>query len=659
MLRILLKFIFAVSCLTAFGCAEGQPDDILVPDADGVNAGAVAAADERSDKSLSIRITLPLPRGYDPAVVPPIFHVDWAAEKTKSIRWIIVSTRDFGGSWEMAEEYIRNNPDAPEWSEWERYKPNKGEGTSYYPPPLWLGGYVFAVQARNSHGDLTDFDLEANMVRLLVPSDVRGPVFKVFNRYVGTMITASNYTPPTMIDIPSGVPMSFTLWATAEPYGAIVSGYRYGWDVIDPDDDSQWPMAFVPFATEVVEVPPRSFSAGAHTFCAETIDCWGSKSRVTLEMNVVPAAMSRPLLVVDDWVEHSSGWDLSHGAVPSDEQHDQFWLEMAAAVDGFDPSADVIEVNSDNIPPLDLLLNYKSIIWNGAASYNGTTASAINRIIRFIDPEEPAPVGRIAPNLIALYMAAGGHVLLCGEQIMTASINWESFVQQRRPAFPIIFRYELGGDQDGAYEDSEIGIHGIGEESFGYGDCCLNVLDIAYITSGSIRRAGANGCPVNTVRPAPQSGRTDGLRVALPAMGSGNFPTLTLRPEVSLPGRVYAEELSGLNCDIYNPPYFEDVCQAYTEYDTRSCFEPVYGNGCLNVNSKIYDAPVAFWTSVYADRVAHSGVPARSAVWGFHPVYFKPNEVRAALNIVLFDEWQLARRIFSESAWHSPARDGR
>jgi hypothetical protein len=137
----------------------------------------------------------------------------------------------------------------------------------------------------------------------------------------------------------------------------------------------------------------------------------------------------------------------------------------------------------------------------------------------------------------------------------------------------------------------------------------------------------------------------DGLRVALPAAGGYDFPTLTLRPEAAAPGKWFAADRLGLNSDIYNPPYFEDVCGAYTEYGTRSCFEPIYGNGCSNTSSKIYNAPVAFWTSAYADNATvGGGIGARSTVWGFHPVYFNPNEVRTALEVVLFDEWKLVKK---------------
>jgi hypothetical protein len=123
---------------------------------------------------------------------------------------------------------------------------------------------------------------------------------------------------------------------------------------------------------------------------------------------------------------------------------------------------------------------------------------------------------------------------------------------------------------------------------------------------------------------------------------------------VALPGKWYSEDRSGLNCDIYNPPYFENVpkggdrtgvCNDFTETNPgRDCFKPIYANGCLDTGSAIYNAPVAFWSLTFEDRVPDAGgVAARSAVFGFHPVYFNPSEFKQALDIILFDEWQLPR----------------
>jgi len=76
-----------------------------------------------------IRITVPVPTA-NPAYVPPVFTVQWVAEDTKKVRWILLGLEPFGGSVDAALDYIRANPDASEWSKWLNYKPRKDEGTS-------------------------------------------------------------------------------------------------------------------------------------------------------------------------------------------------------------------------------------------------------------------------------------------------------------------------------------------------------------------------------------------------------------------------------------------------------------------------------------------------------------------------------------------------
>jgi hypothetical protein len=213
-----------------------------------------------------------------------------------------------------------------------------------------------------------------------------------------------------------------------------------------------------------------------------------------------------------------------------------------------------------------------------------------------------------------MFMEAGGHILLCGESIMTTSIN-KDFLS---PSYPLIFRYELSGNQSGFYWDSEIGVRGIGEGSFAYDDCCLNVVDVAHIQNPSGVRRTPPSCDVSRVRDRSQ--KTEGLRACIPMDDSYAFPRLELRPEVAGFGK----------CAELSPP--------------RTCFQPMYGLECLNASSPVFGAPVAFWTSRFATRVPPAGVPARSAVWGFEPAYFNPIEVEEALGIILFDEWQLPRK---------------
>jgi hypothetical protein len=107
-------------------------------------------------------------------------------------------------------------------------------------------------------------------------------------------------------------------------------------------------------------------------------------------------------------------------------------------------------------------------------------------------------------------------------------------------------------------------------------------------------------------------------------------------------------EFTGLVVDIYNPEYFATMtaCGGVTEtIPYRECFQPIYGNGCNNTSSLIYNAPVAFWTSQFEDRIADvpGAVGARSVVWGFHPVYFDPDQAKEAIGVIVHDEWELER----------------
>jgi hypothetical protein len=123
-----------------------------------------------------------------------------------------------------------------------------------------------------------------------------------------------------------------------------------------------------------------------------------------------------------------------------------------------------------------------------------------------------------------------------------------------------------------------------------------------------------------------------------------DFPRIELRPETAGPGKWHAPTNRGLNCEVYNPQYFmsQSVCR-YTPRRSRDCFQPIYGLECLDTAEPTYGQPVAFYTSVFEDKVAGAtgAVGARSVVFGFPPVLFKPDQIRGAIEHILFTEWQL------------------
>jgi hypothetical protein len=595
--------------------------------------------------SPEITITIPVYNGLNPALVPPVTTISWIAkdyvdnvrvsQDPDFVRWILVPRLENDVDWQKTLRYIRQNPDAPEWSDWVDYNAPNDAGKSWTTPPLEVGAYMFAVQAKDEAGAVTPvFDERRNVRRLIVRKSPTGPLLTVRNDYIGTFKSTTATTHLSIVDLPANVPLIFEWSATAASYGGVVTGYRYGWNVLDLNDDDQWAVDWTPFTSTWAESPSRTLYFGTHTFHVEAIDNSGYISRVGIKINIVPFTMERNLLVVDDYYEDPAtcGWAKTRGAMPCDDEHDALWVNGLINVDGFEPAIDMIEVSTNKPLPIDKLAQYKNVIWDTYGGYNllSTSYPFLHDVIRFI-PEDPnvTIVGKLQPNLLALFMAAGGHVLICGYQPMTMVM----VIDQKR--FPFIFQYELLGDQDGNYDDQVN--NPVGDNSFAYREMCIDVLDIACGNWDTLRDE-ENGCGVTHQRTVDC--RRNGLRECLPIDMS--FPLLTLRPEAAAPGRAYAEDRRGLNDELYNPPYFR--C-GHLDILPRDCFTPIYGHGCLNVNSVIYNAPNAAWSSAFAhvvpDVSAGVAVAARSAVWGFEPVFMDTVQVRGALEAIVFGEWQL------------------
>jgi hypothetical protein len=189
-----------------------------------------------------------------------------------------------------------------------------------------------------------------------------------------------------------------------------------------------------------------------------------------------------------------------------------------------------------------------------------------------------------------------------------------------------------------------------GTHGFAYQDLCLEAIDYGYLPTVRARLPGSGAnrryCPVSPVyrQPGTASTRDDTMRGAEPFDAA--FPALSLRPEVASPGKVFAPDVQGLDVEVYNPSYFRNNAACQWVPSPRPCFEPIYGLVCRDTAERTYLQPVAFWTSVYANVVAQdipNAVAARSAVFGFPPVYFDPGQMKEALDVILFDEWQLPR----------------
>ncbi len=656
-------------------------------------ASAEPAHRSFTSRTLSPTVWIQTPRavlGLTAAEVPPISTFEWRAtdyiddtltsQDPESVQWALVSTANFSNSYGQTVTYLQQNPDAPEWGRWHWYRAPQDSGKFWTTPPLDYGNYVFAIRAKDEAGAVTAVLNEPlvpgtpfNVRRLRVADRNAGPTFIVTSRLIGSVITSSCNYPLTIVDVPAGVQLSFTLSACADDYGGTVSGYRYGWDILDPNDPNQWEIDYTPFVGAIATTPPRAYTFGTHTFTAEVIDNSGFCSRVEIKVNIMRFTGLRNLLVVDDYRPDGNagaGWAASNGGLPSDGEHDAFWLDMVSNLDQFDPTRDVIQTSLEREIPLATLAEYKTLIWS-VFSFVDAGANDVPNLYSYIQYRSKLPPpttegacapsggvqGKVIPNYIGLAMEAGVHVLIAGQHPVQTVRSRTASPTVRWPAIPL-YEFERGNLQTGSGPRPESIQNPPGDLSFVYRELCVEVVDYGYQTQGRMRIRGSGSvnnqryCPVSGLRtPNGLSSRDDGMRAAIPA--DPNFPRLELRPEVAGPTRAFAPEINSIDVEVYNPAYFRQGTACQYVPAPRPCFEPIYLLESLDTNELTYQQPIAFWTSTFGDVIAQDiegAVAARSAVFGFPPVYFKPEQVKPAIEYIMFDEWQLPRRPISAQA---------
>jgi hypothetical protein len=325
----------------------------------------------------------------------------------------------------------------------------------------------------------------------------------------------------------------------------------------------------------------------------------------------------------------------------------------------------VIEVFQQEELPLTTAALYKNIIWSASGDINARNEQSFPLLYRYIQyrSRRPPPTppggacsptggatGKAVPDLVSLAMQAGVHVFLSGQHPLQNAWARRTGVTMRWPLI-VAIELEPGNVQTGDPDPEDV-VDPPGTHTFAPQDLCVDVIDYAYVTPQRARTLGTGNlrryCPINAWRSQNGSQLNDGMRSAVPF--DANFPQLELRPEVANAGRAYAPNMQSLDVEVYNPYYFRVTRACQYVADPRPCFQPIYLLGSLDTQEATHMQPIAFWTTKYENVVSSgvSGVPgavgARSVVFSFPPVYFNPSEVKAAIEYILFDEWQLPRR---------------
>jgi len=263
--RWMMTVLFAALTLSMIGAASAQP--------------------------VFLEVTIPVYNGLNPASRPPVATYEWVTAAGSvdpvEVRYAFVSTLGFGNNFHLTENYLMSTPGAPEWSAWEPYAP-PGTGTSVTTAPMDFGGYVFAVEGRDSAGSVESLDTTRNMRRVQISDRTHGPLLTVTGDLINPVASVSLDRPPVIINVNAGTPIQFCWNADASTYGGTVTGYRYGWDVLDHNDDDAWAIPWTPFASTQECSPEVTFHFGSHTFAVQARDYDGFISMILVVANIDP-----------------------------------------------------------------------------------------------------------------------------------------------------------------------------------------------------------------------------------------------------------------------------------------------------------------------------------------------------------------------------------
>jgi len=206
---------------------------------------------------------------------PPVV-VDDLAGCPDVIPWVVswqatangpgVSVTEFRYGWDITD------PD-------DQYQWEIGWTEIYSAPPrsFFFGTHVLMVEARDDAGEITRGTIVVNIQNTNIPT------LSILEATRGEWIFVGLDGPVVTLTDPVTDPV--TPWAfdwDAMSCNLDIDAYRYGWDIADPDDDSQWS----PWGDFIV-APPQEFTAGVHTFMVEAKDTAGVVTRGTIVFEVI------------------------------------------------------------------------------------------------------------------------------------------------------------------------------------------------------------------------------------------------------------------------------------------------------------------------------------------------------------------------------------
>jgi hypothetical protein len=365
------------------------------------------------------------------------------------------------------------------------------------------------------------------------------------------------------------------------------------------------------------------------------IDNAGTETLGQVEINIVPFLMDRSLLWVDDFP--SGDFPQEDWAMPTERQHDVFWLGLWSRATGFDQGRDVYDAKRDYnaaAPKISLISRYKNIIWTYSSS---TRDGAWDDVVLFTPESLIGTNTQVTVNYLSLFLAKGGHVLTEGNSEDSGGLA--SVLLAGNRIFPTNLKCEITGNTDGCEGDTS------GVNTYAYKDYCVTMLDkiVGKFRTDSdmpVRRARNYDCLTDAYK------SNDAWHNSIPGMPD----RLDLWEEITAPGRFFdpnacSDPNSSRPCgftlvEVYDPAYWMER----NLVTSQGCFHPMYRMHAKSTYSKLDTNAIALYITKYAHITpdAESGieVAAASFHFGFELWYFNRSQVDSVINTIL-REWQI------------------
>ena len=550
----------------------------------------------------------------------------------RSVRWMWSPVVDTNGVYDPTFDIVRDLNEHPEryedkWSKWVPYSSPRGRGTTLGDDEtLQMNrAHIFAVQAMDMCGKTTEqFNRETN-VRQFIVNAVAGPLLTVAepllsaNRFLGMSMNPRSY------EFPADLALNFAWRADASSYGGEIAGYRYGWDVADINDPNAWDVRF---SLAHTSAPPMAFSAGTHTFFVEAIDNIGKITLGRIQLFIVPFTMERNLLWVDDFP--SSEFTQIDYVLPTESQHDAFWLDICGRAQGFDPALDVWDAyyaHNSRPPEFSRIRMYRNIIWSYSSNND---YGAWDDVIRFT-PESMIGSGpTLVTNYLSMFLAKGGHLLTEGRADRSGGLA--ACLLPTAQSFPMNLMCEITGNQAGCDGDRS------GVNTIAYRDYCVTMLDkvigMFRVDADMPARILRSDCMIHAVKADdPVAGALAGLP-----------DRLDLWEEITKPGRYFdpaapAPRPGGFTyVEAYDPAYWMDR----NSVASQPCFHPMFRMRTRNTLSPLNNSAVALVLTKHDNVVppAPGAVAAKSFHFGFPLWFFNRTQVNQIVGAI-FTEWRI------------------